>query len=316
MNYQSLSGMDQPASVIVLGAACYGTEIPEEDALALLDGFVAGGGNFLDTAHMYAQWVPGGAGASETTIGKWLKRNDRSRVLIGTKGADKGMDRQSIRRQLSESLDRLGVDRVDFYWLHTDDPKVPPGDILEWLNELADEGSFGAFGCSNWRVDRMEQAAEYAAAHGVRPFAASQISWSLALANPQVVAGISQVFMDDDTFGWHRRVKMPLVAYSSQAGGFFAGKYDPAGPPPGTQPNANIIRLFGTKENYAKLEAVKKIAAKRGASPNQVALAYLFSQGFPGLAIVGPHTMAQLEDSLGAGNLTLSAAEVATAEGR
>ena len=186
MKYQNLPGTEQRASVIVLGTAWYGTTIPESEAFGMLDAFAEHGGNFWDTANGYFRWRPGGEGKSETTLGAWLKHNSRRDVLIGTKGADQGMDRQTIRHQLTESLERLGTDYVDFYWLHCDDPNVPVGEILDWLNELVDEGCFPAFGCSNWRVRRMHEAAKYAVDHGVRGFSASQIGWSLAQANPEV----------------------------------------------------------------------------------------------------------------------------------
>jgi len=314
LKHQNLPGTDRSASVIVLGTAWYGTTIAESDAFAMLDAFVERGGNFLDTANSYFRYRPGGEGKSETTLGAWLKHASRRDVLIGTKGADQGMDRRTIRDQLAESLDRLGTDFVDFYWLHCDDPNVPVGEILGWLNELVDEGRFPAFGCSNWRVARMREAAGYAAANGIRGFAASQIGWSLARVNPQVAGG-SQVFMDDETFAYHLETRMPLVGYSAQAGGFFAGKYDPDEPLPGTEPNPAILRFYGTDDNYAKLARVKKLAAGKGCTPNQLATAYLFSQSFPGFAIAGCGNVAQVIDSAGAGDVELTPADVAALEG-
>lgn len=310
MKFATLPGADRQASRIVLGTAWFGTAIPEDHAFRLMDSFVENGGNFLDTAHMYAGWVPGGAGKSETTIGKWLKRAGRGNVVIATKGADKGMTREGIRAQLGESLDRLGLERVDFYWLHTDHPKVPVEDIVEWLNELTDEGRFPAFGCSNWSVPRIQKALEYARQRGKRGFSASQIAWSLARADPAVSRGGPQVFMDDETLAFHQQSGFPQIAFSSQAGGFFAGNYDPAGPPPGVEPNANIVRYYGTKANYARMAAVKKLAAVRGRGANQIALAWLLHQSFPSFAIVGANSPARVADSCGAADISLSTGEI------
>lgn len=309
MRYTTLPGTDRDASVIALGTAWYGTEIPEATAFELLDCYAEQGGNLLDTANMYASWVDGGAGKSETTLGRWLRQARPEKMLVATKGADQGMDRETIRSQLSESLERLQLDAVDFYWLHRDDHKVPADEVLGWMNECVDDGLFPAFGCSNWRLPRVREAAEYAKRTGCRGFAASQISWSLARAIPAEVAKQGLVFMDDEIFRYHSDNAWPCVGFSSQSGGFFAGKYDPIAPTPNTTPNANIVRLFGSPENYARLAAAKKIAAARGVSPNQAALAYLFSLDFPGFAIAGPNCIAQVLDSCGAGDLTLTPEE-------
>lgn len=314
MKYAPLPGTGSRASLIVLGTAWFGTAIAESDAFRLLDVYAEHGGNFLDTAHMYANWVKGGAGKSETTIGKWLKRVERRKVLIATKGADLGMTRDGIRTQLAQSLERLGVDCVDFYWLHVDDPKVPAAEIIEWLNELVQETRVSAFGCSNWKIVRIQQANDHARQCGLRGFAASQIAWSLARANPAVTGGGNQVFMDDETFAFHLKTSFPLVAYSSQAGGFFAGNYDPKGAPPGVKPNPNIVSYYGTNENYARLTALKKMAVLKDCTPNQVALAYLMHQPFPCFPIVGANTPARVADSCGAANVSLTYEDVRALE--
>ncbi|MBI3986121.1 MAG: aldo/keto reductase [Lentisphaerae bacterium] len=311
MKFSSLPGTQQQASTIVLGCAWFGTDIPESRAFELMDTFAGQGGNFLDTAHMYAGWVPGGAGKSETTIGRWLKTVRRADVVVGTKGADQGMNEASIRRQLAESLTRLATDYVDFYWLHSDDPQTPAGEILGWLNRMADEGLFRSFGCSNWRLPRLREAAQYAKDHRLRGFAASQIGWSLARVTPEVAKAGSQVFMDDDTFAFHRNTGMPVVAFSSQAGGFFAGKYNPEGAPEGQKPNPAIVRYYGTPENHARLAAVRKFAGTRGRTANQVALAYLINQPFPAFAIVGAGTRDYVLDACGAADLVLTAGDLA-----
>ena len=309
MRYDTLPGTRKKASVIALGTAWYGSDIPEERSFLLLDTYVELGGNFVDTAHSYMRWGGRGEAKSELTIGKWLQGQDRKSVLIGTKGADMGMDEETISRQIFESLDRLGTDTIDFYWLHADDPKVPVGEILGWLNRWTDEGLIRAFGCSNWRVPRVRGAAEYAALHAIRGFAASQIGWSLARMRPEALSGGGQVFMDEDTFSYHRQTGLPTVVYSSQAGGFFAGKYDPETPTPKTEPNPNIVRCFGSDENYARLAAVKKMAADKGCTPNQLALAYLTNQPFPVFPIAGPNGVDQVRDTCGAGDIVLSAEE-------
>lgn len=314
MRYARLPGTERDASLIALGCAWFGTAIPADQSLKLLDTFIGLGGNFLDTAHMYASWVKGGAGQSESTIGRWLRTARRADVVLATKGADRGMNEAAIRAQFDESLGRLQTDYVDFYWLHVDDRSVPVGDILEWLNRLAGEGRVRAFGCSNWKPDRMGAAAEYARSRGIRGFAASQIGWSLARVQPEVAAKGTQVFMDDETMAYHRATGMPLVGYSSQAGGFFAGKYDPDESARTGKPNEAILRYYATPENHARLAAVRRQAARIGCTPNQLALACLLNQPFPGFAIVGAGTPEYLRDSCGAGDIRLTPEQVGRLE--
>lgn len=314
MKYRELPGLDKKASVISLGTAWFGTAIAEDLAFRLMDAYAAAGGSFLDTAHMYASWVPDGAGMSETTVGKWLRRAGRDRMVVATKGADKAMTREGIRGQLDESLARLGLPAIDLYWLHRDDPSVPAGEILEWLNELVREGRFQAFGCSNWGTARIAEAESYARAKGLRGLCASQIGWSLAGVNPEVKLGGGQVYMDDAILAWHRKTALPVVAYSAQGGGFFAGAYDPEGPAPGLKPNPNIVRFHGTPFNYARLALVKRMAARKGCSPNQLALAYVLNHTFPTFAIAGANTPERMADTCGAADLELGPREVAALE--
>ncbi|MDA1138425.1 MAG: aldo/keto reductase [Planctomycetota bacterium] len=306
MRYNTLPGTNEKASVIALGTAWYGSDIPEKESFLILDTYLEMGGNFLDTAHSYMRWGGRGDAKSELTIGKWLRNQNRKEILIGTKGADMGMDEKTIGKQILESLERLGTDFIDFYWLHSDDASVPAGEILEWLNRWADDGLIHAFGCSNWPVARMREAAEYAERHAIRGFGASQIGWSLARMLPEVLSGGGQIFMDEGTFSYHQQTSFPVVAYSSQAGGFFAGKYDPETPTPGTEPNPNIVRCFGSDENYARLAAVKEMAKEKGCTPNQLALAYLTNQAFPVFPIAGPNSVDQVRDSCRAGDIVLS----------
>ncbi len=311
MRYGTLTGLKAQLSRITLGTAWFGTVIAEEEAFRLMDAYAECGGNFLDSAHMYAGWVPGGAGKSESTIGRWLKRTGARTMRIATKGADRGMNRSAIRKQLAESLDRLGRDRIDFYWLHRDDPAVPVAEIVEWLNELRAEGRFQAFGCSNWRVTRIREAQAYAARRQCPGFSASQIGWSLARVQDDVAPSGDQVYMDDETSAYHRQARMPVVAYSSQAGGFFAGNYDPEGPTGGGKPNPNIVQYYGTPANYARLALAKQLAAAKGATPNQVALAYLLHESFPVFPIVGANSVARIRDCCGAAEVTLTTEEIA-----
>ena len=181
---------------IALGAQPMGSTMPEETAFACLDAFCQWGESrgapvCVDTARVYSSWIPGGDGTSERTIGRWLSRIvNREKVVLSTKGghpAEPGLprlDRESLRRDLAESLAHLNTDHVELYFLHRDDPRRPVGEILESLNEWVESGAVRALGASNWRASRIEEANRYAASHGLQGFTVSQIQWSLARTSP------------------------------------------------------------------------------------------------------------------------------------
>ncbi len=143
MQMLTIPNTNLTVSALSLGGVGLGTRTTVEDSMRLLDAYVELGGNFLDSAHIYAAWVPGGEGTSERTIGKWLQtRGNRSQIVIGTKGGHPHMNTmhiprlspEEIKQDLQESLERLQVDTIDVYWLHRDDPARPVGEMLETLN--------------------------------------------------------------------------------------------------------------------------------------------------------------------------------------
>ncbi len=319
----ALAGTGLEVANVCLGTVRFGTAIPEETAFAILDRYVELGGDFVDTAHVYAAWLPGGAGASERTIGKWLRRTGmRGKVMVGTKGAHPDLatmdvsrlSPREIRKDLSESLDRLGIDRVDLYWLHRDDPAVPVSQILGSLDELMREGLVRAIGASNWAPGRLEEAGAFAERSGVRGFCASQVAFSLAVPNPGFDRAGTRS-LDADARRYHERTGVPLVAYSSQAKGFFSGRYDRSMSRPGAA-GPNVADGYFNDVNFERLERATSLAARLGRSGNEIALAYLFSQRFPVAAIVGSRTPEQVAASCGASDLALDEADLGCLEGR
>jgi aryl-alcohol dehydrogenase-like predicted oxidoreductase len=326
MKYLSLSEAHLTPSVICLGCGQYGTGIPAEQAWALLDAFAEQGGSFLDTARVYGAWAAAGAGASERVLGAWLKaRGMRSRMIIGTKGGHPELATMHLSRltpaeiaaDLSASLDDLQTDAIDLYWLHRDDPAVPVGEILGVLNDHLAAGRIRAIGASNWTAPRLAEAASYARVHKLIGFQASQIGWSLATANPVAAGFAGMLYMDEPTLAYHQRTGLPVVAYSSQAGGFFSGKYarpdtaKPGGSRETHQVPKPVPRLYADQENFARLERARELAARRGCTPNQIALGYLLSQPFPVFPIAGCRTAEQVRASCAAAEVQLTAEEIA-----
>lgn len=309
MNFFTLPGIARPLSALCLGTANYGSAYSPEQSFALLDAFAEAGGNFLDTAHVYADWLPSGHGASERTVGAWLRaRGVRERFVVATKGGHpllETMERsrlhpEDLSQDLTESLERLGTDHIDCYWLHRDDPAVPVGEILSALNEHLTAGRIHALGASNWRPERLRLAAEYAQAHDLTGFAASQVGWSLAVPNTSGDHWYDMLYMEAEALDFYCKSEMKVIPFSPQAGGFFAHPYDEGD---------SKYALYHNSVSRSRWERVRQMADARSVSPNALALAYILTHPCGGAAVIGPRTVAQLQDSIKAVDLDLSEPE-------
>ena len=321
MRFTSLPGTEFAPSVICLGTGGFGSAISQDEAFRMLDLFAELGGNFVDSARVYAAWIPGGEGASERTIGAWLKsRNMASRFIVATKGGHPNLATMKVSRlspaeiavDVQASLAALEIDAIDIYWLHRDDPAIPIGEIVDAVNEQVAAGRLRAIGASNWTPERIDAANAYAAAHARVGFCASQIGWSLARPNPAAKGFGGELDMDAPTLDYHRRTGFPVMAYSSQAAGFFAGKADRYRGPEAK--DDGFAKRYVTAENFARLDRARDVAARHGRTANDVALAYLLSQPFPVYALTGCGNVDQVRTSCAAWNLRLSPAEVAFLE--
>lgn len=310
MKHITLPHTDLTVSRVALGSSMIGSRVGRDDSFALLDAFVEAGGTYIDTAHVYANWAPGPRSVSEKTIGAWLKATGaRDRLVIATKGGHPEPGQSHVSRlspaeivgDLDESLDFLGVDCVDLYWLHRDDLNRPAGEMLEVLNEQAKLGKIRYFGCSNWRPKRIREAHDYAAAHQLQPFVASQILWNLAVPNPGVVVW-DHADMDDEAEAFYATAGMSVHAFTSQARGFFtkatAGGLDSLNP--------QLRHDFENPVTLARLERAQLVARDLGTTVTAVVLASIASRPFVGVPILGCVTLDQLHDSLGDVDLTLS----------
>lgn len=313
----ALPGIATPSHPLVLGVAEFGTRVDAETAFRLLDRYAEAGGNHCDTAHIYAAWLPGGSGASERLLGRWLRsRGMAKRMIVATKGAHPHLTGdqaprvrpECIHADLGESLERLGVERVDLYYLHRDDPCVPVEPILAALESARASGRIGAYACSNWSLPRLREAAGLAHARGWAGFSAHQIQWSLADVPAEGAMGTRA--MDPALRAWHRATGVPVAAYSSQAVGFFAREW---AWPSGELRERKFARYL-SEANVRRAWRVRARAAAHGVSPNQLALAWLLRQPQPVLAVLGCKTRAHLEDSLGSLRIALSPAELADLE--
>ena len=310
MRYIEITGVERPVSVIGLGTTSrIFTPSGDDQAAEVIEAYLAAGGNCIDTAHIY------GFGESERALGRWLELSGRrDEIVLITKGGHPHVDEagqfgsprvtaEAIHSDLGDSLERLGTDHVDLYLLHRDDETVPPGPLLEALNEEKESGRIAAFGASNWTVERIASANEYAAEQGLTGFAAS--SPGLSLPRPVEMQFPGTLFADDDARRWHAETKLPVLAWTSLAAGFASGRFRPDD----TDVDEST-RAFFSEDNFERMRRAEEVAARRNASTLQVALAFVLCQEFPVVALVGPSKVENLDGTLGALEVELSAEEL------
>ncbi len=320
MNTHPLPNTDLKPSVLCLGAGGFGSEIDLTRSFEMLDAFYDRGGNFLDSALIYADWTPYGKGSSERAIGQWMKaRRNRQNMVVSTKGAHpelktmhiQRLARQEILSDIEQSLKNLQTEPIDLYWLHRDDPARPAGEIIETLNEAARAGKIRYFGCSNWWSGRIAEANEYASAHGLAGFVADQMLWNMAKIDFADVPDQTLAMMDSPLYEYHRSTGMAAVPYSSQANGLFSkmerGAY--------SELDDFHQQMYRHPGNQGRFERARRLAKELSMSMTQVVLGYLLSQPFATYPIIGPKRMDQLLDSLSAAEARLTAEQIRFIEG-
>ena len=319
MKYTELPGIKKQLSAIYLGTGNYGSDISPSESFKLLDRFAELGGTFIDTAHVYGAWdtsgYNGGYGNSEKVIGEWLdKTGMRQRIAVGTKGAhpdlDTGISRMNpkdIDTHIAESLQRLKTDSIDLYWIHTDEPAIPAGDILGMLAEHIAAGRLKAIGCSNWSIQRQAEASEAASALGLPGFVASQVGWSLARATHSVKSAyVDMRYMDSAMLRYHAKTGVPVAGYSGQGSGFFAQKYDGLDFESPDFPKAGLTAKYGNDLSYRRRQAAVELARAKGYSTNQIALAWIMHHPFDAFPIAAPHSLQQMDDTMKAAGIELT----------
>ncbi len=288
MRKNNLDGRE--VSVIALGSGHFGGKCEESLARELMDAYVSLGGDFLDTARVYGDFVTPRNGESEKVIGRWLSdRHARERIFLSTKGGHpplsdmqrSRLSREEIRSDLQESLSDLQTDHVDIFWLHRDDESRPVGEIMDTLQELIDEGWTDRVGVSNWRTVRIIEAEKYAAEHGMRGLSGNQPQFSLAYTVNQ--ADSTLVSMDAEMWRMHRETGLPCCCFSSQAQAFFT-RLDQLGVD--GLPEA-VKWSYLSDENLAIYDRLKALRERKGISTGAAALTWLTSQPFPCFALVG-----------------------------
>lgn len=313
----NLPGTDLQVSQLCLGTNMFGSAMPQEKAGELLEAFIAGGGNFIDTAHSYGDWIPGiPAAASERTLGVLLKGRPRESFVIATKGCEfdyrKGdyalrVTPAHLESDLMGSLEVLGLDFIDLYWLHRDDQRQPVKVIVDTLIGHQQAGRIRYFGCSNWSVPRIEEAQQYAASVGHPGFVACQPMWGLAEPDRKAMTTLAPGGYYEDGYQALHAKGLTMIPYSGQSRGIFSKLA--AGVVRESLPR-DVAALYYHDANLRKLPVVQSVAAAHGDSINDVVLAYLTSQPHTTIPIIGCSSVSQLQQSIAACNLQLSGEEL------
>lgn len=304
MRYSNAFG--ENASKIFLGTAYFGDGISHEDAFAIMDKFRENGGTHIDTARLYAN------GLSEEIVGKWLNDRNASEMHVFTKGGyyehDAGetsrVTPEEIIFDLEKSLKALNTDSIEFYWLHRDDRVIEPGVVVELMNSLVKEGKIRKFGASNWQSDRIKAVNEYAQKHTLMGFSASQIRF-----NPAYCLGErgGLVGMDKGEFNFYREAGMPVVAYSSQAKGFFS-KVAEQGIDALSE---KAKKRYLCEENLEKVEIMKFLAEKYKCSVGAIVCGAMCSINCPNtFPVIGGSRISQIEDSMSGADIVINDEEL------
>lgn len=299
MKYIQFGGKN--VSQICLGTARFGTIVDEEKSYEMMDFFVDNGGNCLDTARNYYEWISDGRGKSERTIGKWInRRGNREELFISTKGGLIGsgkdgrvnLSRDNILSEISDSLDALQTDYIDLYLLHKDEINRPVEEIVDTMQVLLNDYNVKHIGVANWTLDRLIGANEYAKQHDLQAFEVVQTWWSVAEYTNAMWNDDSTTYMSDDMYDYLIMHNMIGMGYTSQCKGFFqkAGKHGVDSIDP------FLKKRIVTPNNLAILEKIKQFAEEYNVSITDLVNSYITSNELSGIAIVSCSNMGQLAD--------------------
>ncbi|HEY3865878.1 MAG TPA: aldo/keto reductase [Solirubrobacteraceae bacterium] len=300
-----LGNTDLDVFPLCLGANVFGWTLDEERSFAVLDAYVDGGGNFIDTADSYGRNGPGGAGESERIIGRWIAaRGNRERLVIATKVGMSperaGLSETMIRQGVEDSLERLGIDSVDLYYAHKDDPETPLEETLGAFGALVDEGKIRHAAASNYSASRLREVLRIGEREGMASYVALQPHYNL-VERGEYEGELAEVCAQGG---------LACVPYFGLARGFLTGKYRRDGEQVDSPRAAGVRESYFNERGFAALDALDEIAAAHGTTVAAVALAWLVAQSTVVAPIASATSPGQLAELLPAAGLELSAAEI------
>ena len=307
MQQRQLGRSTLSVAPLAFGGNVFGWSADEKRSFELLDAFVDAGLNLIDTADVYSAWVPGNRGGeSETIIGKWLKQSGkRHRVAIATKVAKwtehRGLSPMNINEAVEGSLKRLQTDYIDLYQAHEDDATVPLHETLGAFSRLIEQGKVRVIGASNYGADRFAEALNVSKEHNLARYESLQPEYNL----------VSRHGYEKELEPLVLKEGIGVINYYALASGFLSGKYRTEADLTKSSARSGSVKKFLNPQGLKVLAALDDIAAAHKATTAQVALAWLMAR--PGITapIASATSVEQLQELIGAVNLTLSANEIA-----
>ncbi len=307
MEHRKLGNSGLEVSPLCLGGNVFGWTADEATSFHLLDAFVEGGGNFIDTADVYSKWVPGNEGGeSETIIGNWFKRSGkRNKVVIATKvgmemGPDQnGLSKAYIEKEVEDSLRRLQTDRIDLYQAHRDDEHTPLEETLEAFAALIRQGKVRAIGASNYSAQRLTEALETSSNNGLPRYETLQPEYNLY-----------------DRGGYESELEpicvkngLGVIPYFSLAAGFLTGKYRSEADLE-NKARARTVKKYLNDRGYRILSALDEVAKEKETTSAKVALAWLMARPSITAPIASATTIEQLTGLIEASRLKLDQSDL------
>ncbi|PQZ52884.1 MULTISPECIES: aldo/keto reductase [unclassified Microbacterium] len=288
-----------------LGGNVFGWTADRDASFAVLDSFVDGGGDFIDTADSYSSWVPGNEGGeSETIVGEWLASRKPSGVVVATKVSQhpqfRGLAAFNVRKAAEASLGRLGVDEIDLYYAHFDDETVPLEETVAAFGQLVDDGLVRHVAVSNYSADRIREWIEIARRTGAALPVAVQPHYNLVHRNE----------VEDTIIPVAEEFELGLVPYYSLASGFLTGKYRSTDAGGQNSPRAQGAAKYATEAGLQIIDALAEIGDAHGASIAATSIAWLRAQPTVVAPIASARTVEQVPDLLAGARLELSGEEV------
>jgi aryl-alcohol dehydrogenase-like predicted oxidoreductase len=294
---------------LCLGGNVFGWSLDEEQSFAVLDAYMEAGGNFIDTADVYGRHGADGLGSSERIIGRWIgSRGNRDELVIATKvgmaEGVRGLSAETVARAADASLERLGIETIDLYYAHQDDPDTPLEETLGAFAALIAAGKVRHAAASNYSAERLTRALEIGREAGMASYVALQPHYNLMERDYETeLAGVCS------------EQGLACLPYFSLARGFLTGKYRPDGAEVQSPRAGGVRDLYMNDKGFAVLDALDEIAAAHEAPVASVALAWLLAKPTVLAPIASATTLDQLQELIASTRLQLSAEEVALLDG-
>jgi aryl-alcohol dehydrogenase-like predicted oxidoreductase len=307
MDLRRLGQSDLRIAPLMLGGNVFGWNVDQATSFALLDAFIDAGFSAIDTADTYSRWVKGHQGGeSETVIGNWLKRSGkRGQVVIATKigndmGEGKSLKKDYVLRAAEACLKRLQVDCIDLLQTHFDDEVTPPEETMQAYAQLIAQGKVRVIGASNMSVARLKASLAASQALGIPRYQSLQPNYNL----------YDRVDFESQYLPVCKAEGLGVITYYSLAGGFLTGKYRSAADAAKNPSRGGKVKGYFDARGQRILQTLDDVAARRSATPAQIALAWLIAQPCVTAPIASATNLNQLHETMQAPRLKLSRADL------